>query len=296
MVARNDTALGLFHVLSDQRILVCRICRAGVVPQHLVTHIRAHHQRLYPEFQTKRSPAAWVEIRLLTSLPCELLDLFSGSIPVPSPKTKAFPVLRLHVGYGCAHCSVVSKREEEIRRHYNICHAEVRRGCGGAVANSRGVMQKRLNSDHYGDQPPCQPAFYQRFFTAGVKGSICFRVEATEKKPEDKTLQQQGSMSRSNEGDFVMDPIFGALAQLETAQSRQQLALDTEPASPQVSLIYLTRRANLDITEISDNSPDSNPGSAVLLIRSFLNSSKQLERSGFQSLDVLSSTIERADR
>jgi hypothetical protein len=93
-----------------------------------------------------------------------------------------------------------------------------------------------------------------------------------------------------------MDRIFGALAQLETAQSRQQLALDTEPASPQVSLIYLTRRANLDITEISDNSPDSNPGSAVLLIRSFLNSSKQLERSGFQSLDVLSSTIERADR
>jgi hypothetical protein len=56
--------------------------------------IRAHHQRLYLEFQTKRSPAEWVEICLLTSLPCELLDLFSGTIPVPSPKTKAFPLLR----------------------------------------------------------------------------------------------------------------------------------------------------------------------------------------------------------
>lgn len=60
-------------------------------------------------------------------------------------------------------------------------------------------------------------------------------------------------------------------------------------------IMYLTLRTNLNITEISDNSPNSNPGSAALLIRSFLNSSKQLERSGSQSLDVLSRTIERAD-
>jgi hypothetical protein len=51
----------------------------------------------------------------------------------------------------------------------------------------------------------------------------------------------------------------------------------------------------LNITEISDNSPKSNPGSAALLVRSFLNSSRRLERSGSQSLDVLSRTIERAE-
>ena len=193
MTTRKDTALDLFYLLPDQRILVCRACKAGVVPQHLVTHIRAHHRRLYPDFGTKRSTTEWVKNRLLTSLPCELLDPLAESIPVPPPDTKAFPVLKLHVGYGCTHCPIVSKREEEIRRHYNICHAEVRRGRGGAVANSRGIMQKRLNSEHYGDQPPCQPAFYQRFFTAGVKGSICFRVKAPDKDTKDSTLRDVDS-------------------------------------------------------------------------------------------------------
>jgi hypothetical protein len=235
MTTRNDTALDLFYLLPDQRILVCRACKAGVVPQHLVTHIRAHYRRLYPDFGTKRSTVEWVKNRLLTSLPCELLDPLVESIPVPPSDTKAFPILKLHVGYGCTHCPIVSKREEEIRRHYNICHAEVRRGRGGAVANSRGIMQKRLNSEHYGDQPPCQPAFYQRFFTAGVKGSICFRVKAPEKETEDATLRQQSSVSRSDEGDFVMGQVFGALARLETTQSGEQLTLDTELATTQVS-------------------------------------------------------------
>jgi hypothetical protein len=182
------------------------------VPQHLVTHIRAHHRRLYPDFGTKRSIAEWVKNRLLTSLPYKLLDPLAESIPVPPLDTKAFPVLKLHVSYGCTHCPIVSKREEEIRRHYNICYAEVRRGRGGAVANSRGIMQKRLNSEHYGDQPLCQLAFYQRSFTAGVKGSICFRVKAPEKETEDAALRQQSSVSRSDEGDYVMGQVFGALA------------------------------------------------------------------------------------
>jgi hypothetical protein len=85
------------------------------------------------------------------------------------------------------------------------------------VANSRGIIQKRLNSEHYGDQPPCQPAFYQRFFTAGVKGSICFRVRVREKEAKD--AMQQSSVSISDESDFVMGQIFGALARLKTTQS-----------------------------------------------------------------------------
>lgn len=123
--------------------------------QHLVTHIRAHHQRLYPKFEIKQSTTKWVKDRLLTSILCELLDPFVESIPVPPLDTKAFLVLKLHIRYSCTHCPVVSKRKEEIRRHFNIYHAEVRRGCGRAVPNSRGIMQKRLNSEHYSDQPPC---------------------------------------------------------------------------------------------------------------------------------------------
>lgn len=235
MATKNDTALDLFRLLPDQRILACRACKAGVVPQHLVTHIRAHHRRLYPEFETKRSTTEWVKDRLLTSLPCELLDPFAESIPMPPPDTKAFPVLKLHARYGCTHCPIVSKREEEIRRHFNICHAEVRRRRGGAVPNFRGIMQKWLNREHYGDQPPCQPAFYQRFFTAGVKGSICFRVKAPEKETKGSTLQQQSSVSKSDEGDFVIGQIFGTLARLETKQSGEQFILDTELTNTQVS-------------------------------------------------------------
>jgi hypothetical protein len=190
MVPRNGTALDLFHFLAEQRILVCRACKAGVVPQHLLTRIRAHHRRLYPEFQTKRSTTEWVQDRLLTSLLSELLNPLSESIPVPPPDTKAFSTIKLHAGYGCTHCTVASKHEEDIRRHYNICHAEVRCGRSGAVPNSRGVMQKRLNSEHYGDRPPCQPAFYQRLFTTGVEGSICFQVDPPGKEATYKQYKQ----------------------------------------------------------------------------------------------------------
>jgi hypothetical protein len=91
------------------------------------------------------------------------------------------------------------------------------------------------NSEHYGDQLPCQPAFYQRFFAAGVKGSICFRAKTPEKETKDSTLGQQGSVSRSDEGDFVMGQIFDALAQLEATQSGEQLMLNNELANTQVS-------------------------------------------------------------
>ena len=160
MVDKSTNPLNLFHLLPEQRILVCRAYKAGVVPRHLVTHIRAHHRRLYSEFRTKQSAVEWVQDRLLPSLPCALLDPVVESIPVPPTDARAFPILKVQLGYGCTHCPAVSKREDEIRKHYNAYHASVWRGRGGAVANSRGVMQKRLNREHYGNQPPYQLASY----------------------------------------------------------------------------------------------------------------------------------------
>ena len=148
---------------------------------------------------------------------------------------KAFPILKIHVGYSCTYCPVVSKREDEIRKHYNACHAAVRRGRGGAVANSRGMLQKRLNREHYGDQPAYLPASYQRFFTAGVKDSTCFRVTAPEKPTQGATSPGQGSLPRSDEGQFVMDQIFGTLARLETTQSHDERNADDALTKTQVS-------------------------------------------------------------
>jgi hypothetical protein len=94
---------------------------------------------------------------------------------------KAFPVLKIHVSYSYTYYPVVSKREDEIRKHYNAYYATVRRGRSRAIANSKGMIQKRLNREHYSDQPAYLPASYQRFFTIGVKDSICFRVTTPEK-------------------------------------------------------------------------------------------------------------------
>jgi len=160
MVIKNNNLLDLFHLLPEQRILVCRSCNARVAPRHLVTHIRAHHRGLYFEFRTKQSAAEWVQDRLLTSLPYVLLDPVVEGIPLPPADAKAFPFLKVHVGYSCTHCPAVSKREDEIRKHYNACYASVRRGRSGAIANSRGMMRKRLDREHYGDQPLYLPAFY----------------------------------------------------------------------------------------------------------------------------------------
>lgn len=96
-------------------------------------------------------------------------------------------------------------------------------------------MQKRLNREHYGDQPPYQPASYQRFFTAGVKGSICFRVKAPERPTQGAASPGHGHLSRSDEGQFVMDQIFGTLARLETTQSHVGIAPDAALTKTQVS-------------------------------------------------------------
>jgi len=117
MVGKSTNPLDLFYLLLEQRVLVCRSCKAGVAPRHLVTHIRAHHRGLYSAFQTKQSAIEWVQVRRLPSLPCALLDPTVESIHVPPADTKAFPVLKVHVGYGCRYCPAVSKREDEISKH-----------------------------------------------------------------------------------------------------------------------------------------------------------------------------------
>lgn len=66
------------------------------------------------------------------------------------------------------------------------------------------------------------------------EGQYMFSSGSTEKETKDEALRQQGSVSKSNEGDFVMDRIFGTLA-LETTQSQEWLTLDAEIASTQAS-------------------------------------------------------------
>jgi hypothetical protein len=82
----------------------------------------------------------------------ELLNPLTKSIPLPPLDTKAFLVLRLYVSYSCTYYPIVSKCEVEIRRYYNIYYTKIRRRYNGAIANSRGIIQKRLNSKYYSNQ------------------------------------------------------------------------------------------------------------------------------------------------
>jgi hypothetical protein len=52
------------------------------------------------------------------------------------------------------------KREDETKKHYNACHASVQHGSGEAVAKPIGMMRKRFDREHYGNQPTYLPAFY----------------------------------------------------------------------------------------------------------------------------------------
>ena len=119
MVGKSTNPLDLFYLLLEQRILVCRSCKAGVAPRHLVTHIRAHHRGLYSAFRTKQSAIEWVQDRLLPSLPCALLDPVIESIPVPPADAKAFPVLKVHVSYGCMYYLLYYSAENAKRFRQN---------------------------------------------------------------------------------------------------------------------------------------------------------------------------------
>lgn len=176
MSAGDSTEPGLFRFLVEQRVLVCKPCAAGVVPKHLVTHIRSNHRHCSSDFRTKRSATDWVQNVLFPSLPRKPLDPFIDNLPVPPPDEEALPALKVHTGYGCTHWHFVTKREDNASKHYNLMHAPVR--CGpGAVSNANGALRQRLDRKHQGGQPPYVPAFYQRLFTAGAAGRVSFRVK-----------------------------------------------------------------------------------------------------------------------
>ena len=162
------------------------------------------------------------------------MDPAIDDLPIPPPNGEALPVLKVHTGYGCTHCHFVTKREDNASKHYNSRHAHVRRG-PGAVSNAKGALRQRLDREHHGGQPPYVPAFYQRLFTAGVAGSVSFRV----RKPASagaslwpgRDHEYTGPVNR----ELVADVVLNDLAALEASQSREDLTISDEATHCQVS-------------------------------------------------------------
>jgi hypothetical protein len=71
-------------------------------------------------------------------------------------------------------------------------------------------------------------AFYQRLFTAGVEGSVSFRV----RKPADvkDSLWPEGEQDRTGPGDgeVVADAVLNRLAALEASQLQKDLVVSAK--------------------------------------------------------------------
>lgn len=148
---------------------------------------------------------------LLPSLPRKPLDPLIEDLPTLAPGEEALPALRVHSGYGCTHCHFVTKRQDNASRHYNARHAPVRRG-PGAVSQAKGALRQRLDREHFGEQPPYVPACYQRLFTAGVGGSISFRVKQPIDVRGSLWPEREHEPIGSVDGELVADAVLDRLA------------------------------------------------------------------------------------
>lgn len=221
MSTEDCTKPGLFHFLQEQRVLVCTPCAAGVVPKHLVTHIRTNHRLYSDDFRTKQSTTEWVQDVLLPSLPCKPLDPLIENLPIPPPGDEALPALEVHTGYVCTDCHFVTKREDNASGHSNVRHAPVRRS-RGAVSQAKGALRQRLDREHFGEQPPYVPTFYQRLFTAGVKGSVSFRVKRPADAKDNAWPRKQHTQAGPDHSELVADEVLKGLAALEATRLQRR--------------------------------------------------------------------------
>lgn len=169
-------ARDLFEYLVPYRLIICRVCRAGIPPTYLVRHIQTYHVTYSPAFKTPRSTTKWVAEVLLPGLPTCPLDPLREAVVYPPIDGPPLPGLAISNGYGCNLCSYVRSTERQLKAHFNATHATRRRGRGGPRPTAA-ALRDRLLREHYGETPPWHPAAYQRFYNATVKDVRYFRVQ-----------------------------------------------------------------------------------------------------------------------
>jgi hypothetical protein len=103
------------------------------------------------------------------------------------------------------------------------------------VSKAKGALRQRLDREHHGGQPPYVPAFYQRLFTAGVGGSVSFRVKKPVGARDSLWPEKDHEYIGSGDRELVADVVLNDLAALEASQLREDLAISTEVTHCQVS-------------------------------------------------------------
>ena len=172
--------MDLLESIEQYRVLACRSCAFGIVPEYLISYIWKHHRHYGHEFRTWAMVERCVKDQLMPTLSQELLDPQVASPVLPPAGADPLLVLQVHSGFECTYCGYISRSENTIRQHYNVQHATVRRHRGGNRATATGLLLERLDREHYGDRRPWTPIFSQRFFAANQRGPAarCFRASA----------------------------------------------------------------------------------------------------------------------
>lgn len=239
MLLRRDedqVTMDLLEYLEDYCVVVCRSCATGVVPRHLATHLWTHHRHSHDSFRTRPATERWVQDSFLPSLPGVPLDPYHAPVVLPPSDSEPLPLLKVYRGFGCSYCDYVRKNEGQMRQHYNVSHAPIRRGRGGSKANATGLLRERLDREHYGKQPPWTPVNYQRFFALVGTANPLFRVKRKgERNPETEGPSSHFSVDLADRGALISDQVFAELADLESARAENPNLVSNHQAKTQVS-------------------------------------------------------------
>ena len=107
--------MDLLEYIEQYRVLACRSCAFGIVPQHLVSHIWKHHRHYGHEFRTQPIVERWTKEQLMPTLSQGLLDSNVESPIFPSAGADLLPALQVHPGFEYTHCGYISCSENVIR-------------------------------------------------------------------------------------------------------------------------------------------------------------------------------------
>lgn len=144
----------------DYRLLICKRCKRAIYPPLLATHLKRLHMRDTPQLASSQLVQAFMDETIPEILDASLLDPRLEPLILPPLNCHPFENLQTHKGYGCNHCSLVSKSEDVLQKHYNAQHAVVRRGSGGRKSSGSRAIREHLNREHFGDVAPWEQVWF----------------------------------------------------------------------------------------------------------------------------------------
>ena len=230
---RYRSAMDIFELLLDHRMVVCKLCETGIYPSVLPKHIRNVHPR--HASQPRRELAIFEKETLPYLLGQALVDPHHEEVMLPDGEPSPLPYLRIHDGFGCNHCPLVSKTVGVLDRHYNRTHAPVRRGRGALTGGTTRAARERLALLRYGETSPWRPVKFQRFFRSGP-GSACFRVACPGQGSLGEALiEPKGLTVGDRSSSCVVDTVFQSLAVLEAQHAEGRFTSQRNLIPTQVS-------------------------------------------------------------